>query len=131
MLEKESTIRAGKLVFTVFGFFFLALGIIGIFLPLLPTTPFVLLAAYFFSRSSERFHRWLIDHEFFGPMIKDWQEYGAIPLKTKVIAISVISVSAFFIVTNSGIPVWGKVPALLILATGAVFVLTRPARPKS
>ena len=60
------------------GIISLVFGIVGVALPLLPTTPFVLLAAVCFSQSSPRFHNWLVNHPTFGPLINDWQQYGAI-----------------------------------------------------
>lgn len=68
------------------GGFALAAGIVGIFLPLLPTTPFVLLAAYCFSRGSARCERWLLEHPRFGPMVRDWRTHRAIPLRAKQLA---------------------------------------------
>ncbi len=61
-------------------------GIVGIFLPLLPTTPFVLLAAFCFSRGSARWEAWLLQHPRFGPMVRDWRERRAIPLRAKQLA---------------------------------------------
>jgi uncharacterized membrane protein YbaN (DUF454 family) len=61
-------------------------GLAGIFLPLLPTTPFVLLAAFCFSRGSSRCERWLVEHPRFGPMVRDWREHHAIPLRAKQLA---------------------------------------------
>ena len=61
----------------------LALGIIGAFLPVMPTVPFVLLSAFAAARGSERLHVWLIAHPGFGPMIRDWQAYGAVSRKAK------------------------------------------------
>jgi uncharacterized membrane protein YbaN (DUF454 family) len=63
-----------------------ALGLIGVVLPLIPTVPFMLLAAFCFARSSERLHGWLLAHPSFGPPILDWQERGAISLQGKRIA---------------------------------------------
>ncbi|MGL6419722.1 YbaN family protein [Aeromonas allosaccharophila] len=60
------------------GWLAFATGIVGIVLPLLPTTPFMLLAAALFARSSPRFHRWLLTHPWFGPPIVDWQQYRGI-----------------------------------------------------
>jgi uncharacterized membrane protein YbaN (DUF454 family) len=70
------------------GFAFLALAVIGIFLPLLPTTPLVLVAAACFARSSERWHRWLLQNETFGPMIRSWEERRCVSLRVKAIAIT-------------------------------------------
>ncbi len=69
------------------GFLFLLLGLIGIPLPVLPSTPFILLAAWFFARSSERWHAWLLASDLFGPLINDWEQNRCISLRTKVVAI--------------------------------------------
>jgi uncharacterized protein len=65
-------------VFIALGFAALLLGLIGIFLPILPTTPFVLLAAAFFARGSERFHAWLLEHRITGPLIVDWYQHRSL-----------------------------------------------------
>ena len=72
---------------------FLVLGIVGIFLPLLPTTPFVLLAAACYARGSRRFYDWLLANRTFGPMILEWRQHGSIPYRTKVTAIVLMSVT--------------------------------------
>ena len=87
-----------KTIFICLGFLFVALGILGILLPLLPTTPFILLAAYFFSKSSERLHRWLTTQRQFGPLIQDWEQHGVIRKKPKIIA-TIMIVSVFAIST--------------------------------
>ena len=69
------------------GFVFLGLAIVGVFLPLLPTTPFVLLAAGCFAQSSERMHRWILANETFGPMVRDWEARRCVSCRVKAIAI--------------------------------------------
>lgn len=72
----------------------LALGVIGIVLPLLPTTPFVLLAAFCFARSSARYEHWLLSHPRFGPMVRDWRVYRAVPLRAKQLAWAMMVLSS-------------------------------------
>jgi uncharacterized membrane protein YbaN (DUF454 family) len=83
---------------------FLGLAVAGTFLPLLPTTPFLLLATYFFAKSSPRVHRWLLNSRWFGPLIQDWEERRAISLRTKfkaiVIVIVSISLTLYFVQPN-------------------------------
>ncbi len=77
----------------VVGVLSLVLGVLGIFLPVLPTTPFVLLAAACFARASERWYRWLTENRYCGPAIRDWRRTRSIPLRSKLIAITMIVVS--------------------------------------
>ena len=69
----------------------LVLGIIGIFLPLLPTTPFILLTAACWAKASPRFHNWLYHHRHFGPIIQNWENNGAVPRKAKFFAIGMMA----------------------------------------
>jgi uncharacterized membrane protein YbaN (DUF454 family) len=73
------------------GFVCVGLAALGVVLPLLPTTPFLLLAAACFARSSPRFYRTLLDNRVFGPLIRDWREHRAVPLRAKVMAITAIT----------------------------------------
>jgi len=77
----------------IIGFFFVGIGVIGIFLPLLPTTPFFLLAAICFARSSERFHKWLLNHRLFGKYVKGYQGKEKIPAKIKIFTICLLWVT--------------------------------------
>jgi uncharacterized membrane protein YbaN (DUF454 family) len=86
-VAREHSSPIVRAVFLAAGIALLGLGIAGIFLPLLPTTPLVLLAAGCFARSSRPFHDWLLAHRLFGPMIEEWQRYRSIPYRTKIIAI--------------------------------------------
>lgn len=72
-----------RLIYAGLGVTFLAMGIIGIFLPLLPTTPFLLLAAACFARASCRMHHWLLNHAVFGSIVLEWRQHHAIPWRAK------------------------------------------------
>lgn len=72
------------------GFLSVGLALVGIFLPLLPTTPFLLLAAFFFARSSDRFYAWLHTNRWFGEYLRNYREGRGIPLREKVITISLL-----------------------------------------
>lgn len=89
----EVRIAAGPLrvVLLAAGFVFVGLATLGVILPLLPTTPFLLLAAACFAKSSERFYRVLLDNRVFGPLIRDWREHRAIPMRAKILAITAIA----------------------------------------
>jgi uncharacterized protein len=72
----------------------LLLGLVGIFLPLLPTTPFVLLAAFCFARGSARWERWLLEHKRLGPIVRDWRLHHAVPLRAKQLATVMMAASS-------------------------------------
>ena len=80
-------------MFLIFGWVFFALGIIGILLPVMPTAPFILLAAGCWARSSKRFHFWLINHKYFGKYVRDWEESHAVPRYAKWLATIMMSLS--------------------------------------
>lgn len=75
------------------GWVCVVLGLAGVFLPLLPTTPFLILAAACFARSSPRFHAWLLANRTFGPLIHQWEKSRTIPRRTKLIAIAMMAVT--------------------------------------
>ncbi len=114
-----------RLIWVTLGLLSLGLGIIGIAVPLLPTVPFVLLAAFCFARSSEHLHNWLLTHPRFGPVIEDWNQNGAISPRIK--RISTLSILAVFGISL----VMGLRPVILIvqaitLGCVTVFIWTRP-----
>jgi uncharacterized protein len=103
-----------------------AIGAVGVFLPLLPTTPFLILAAALFARSSPRFEQWLLDHPRYGQPLIDWRREGAISRKAKIASVSLMSAS-YAIVWFVGPPqLWLKLLVGAILVACAAFVLTRP-----
>ena len=85
-----------KIAIAVFGVLSLGLGIIGIFLPLLPTTPFILLSAYLFAKSSTRLHYWITNHKLFGDYIRSYNEDKSISMQVKIMAIGMIWSSMLF-----------------------------------
>jgi hypothetical protein len=105
-----------------------ALGIVGAFLPLLPTTPFLLLAAYAFSRSSPRLHAWLLTHPRLGPPINRWQAHGAISRRAKLLSTAVMLAS---LAGSALAGVRGAIVMVqaIVLFCAAAFVLTRPDGP--
>ena len=118
-----------KLALMAAGWISLSLGVLGIFLPLLPTTPFVLLAAYCFSKSSQRLHHWLIHQPQLGPMILNWERYGSISKRAKVTAtVAMIVLFSFSLfILSMGILLKG---ILMGIATGVLcFIWTRPLPP--
>ncbi|WP_340149225.1 YbaN family protein [uncultured Sneathiella sp.] len=120
-----------KILLLLIGWFFVALGTIGLFLPVLPTTPFLLISLWAFSQSSERFHDWLYNHRVFGPPLQDWSRYGVIPLRAKIVAIGTMAISATLVIIFSSTPWYGITAMLLLMGIGAGFILTRPSRPKN
>lgn len=82
--------RAIRICLIIAGIFFVGVGTLGIVLPLLPTTPFLVLAAMCFSRSSERFHNWLLNNKWFGAYIKNYREGNGISLRQKVVVLSLL-----------------------------------------
>jgi len=114
-----------RLLWTFVGIVFLAIGAIGVVLPLLPTTPFLLLAAYCFARSSPRLHGWLLDHPSFGPLINNWEQYGSIDRRSKRIAMIVI-LFTLGITLAIGAPWWALASQAVVLAIVTTFILTRP-----
>ncbi|MFN3954247.1 MAG: YbaN family protein [Pararhodobacter sp.] len=104
------------------------LGAAGVVLPLLPTTPFMLLAAYCFARSSPRAERWLLEHPRFGPAIADWRAHGAISARAKRWAMLALAL-AFGVSLVLRLPVWVLVTQGVALSMVALFLLSRPTPP--
>lgn len=105
------------------GLLFLLLGGIGVVLPLLPTTPFVILAAACFARSSPRMHGWLLRSELFGPMLRDWEKNKCVSGRVKTLALSMMvvvgGISIVFFVPAG----WPRLASLGLLGLGCLTVL--------
>lgn len=117
-----------RTLWLILGLSFLALGLLGIVLPVLPTTPFLLLAAAAFAKSSPRLHRWLLDHPSLGPPIRNWEEHGAISIGAKRLALTTMAV-VFSLSLWLGLR-WEILAAQgLLMGVGAAFILSRPSGP--
>lgn len=114
-----------RYIYAGLGLFCVALGLIGVVLPLLPTVPFLLLATFFFANSSERLHNWIITHQTFGPMILDWQENGAIRPSAKKAATGSIA-AVFLLSLLFGAPSHVLVIQAVVLSCVLIFIWTRP-----
>jgi hypothetical protein len=108
-----------KIVLNLIGVLAVALGVLGIFLPLLPTTPFLLLASACFARSSTRLHHWLRSNPVFGKYLRDYEDGRGLPLRGKVVILLLMWASLGYSMTKVGMPV---LIALLSLIGAAVTV---------
>ena len=106
-------------------YLFLALALVGVVLPGLPTVPFLLLAAWFAAKGSQRLHNWLYGHPHLGRLLIDWEQQGAISRFSKVTAVLVILVSWVIMYTRIDNP-WLLAGLTLVLAAVVLFLLSRP-----
>lgn len=118
-----------KILFNIAGTLALFLAILGIFLPLLPTTPFLLLASACYIRGSERLHQWLLNNQLFGPYLANLQAGRGIPLRTKIVALTLMWASLAFSAWYVPVP-WVR-PLLLIPGVGvSVYLLRMKTLPR-
>ncbi len=120
-----------RALFFVSGLALTALGIVGAFLPLLPTTVFLILAAACFARSSPRLETWILDHRQFGPLVRNWREHGVIPPRAKALACGGMALGFVGFWFGVHPRLWLSLVVGAALAACAVFVLTRPSAPAS
>jgi len=126
---KQAHKHMGRAIYLMIGLVCLLAGFIGIFLPLLPTTPFVLLAAYCFSRSSETLHQKLLSHKLFGPIIDEWEQHGVIPLKVKCFSSTMMLVMVSYPLIFREFDLWLKMLAVAVVIVALVYVWSRPSVP--
>lgn len=129
--ENKPRSRLAKALYGLVGGIALVLGVIGIFLPGLPTTPFVLLAAACFAKASPRVHQWMLQHQLIGPLLRNWEEHRSLTLRTKCVAIgSMLLMIAISIWSFADRP-WIQISLLILAAIGAATVLRIPTRPSA
>jgi uncharacterized membrane protein YbaN (DUF454 family) len=121
--------KTRNIFYIILGSISLVLGTLGIFLPLLPTTPFYLLTAWAYMKGSEKLYQKVMNNKFFGTIVRDFKENKTIPLKTKIITVSLLWItilsSAFFFVS-----VWWVKILLVVIATGVtIHILSYKTKP--
>lgn len=126
--DKVSSSKLKRIIFYVIGYLSIALGIIGIIFPILPTTPFLLLAAACFARNSEKAYNWLLNNKLFGKFIRDYRDGKGLPVKVKIytllflwlsIIVSIVFISIF----------WVQILLLIIASAVSIHVITiKPKR---
>jgi uncharacterized membrane protein YbaN (DUF454 family) len=121
--------RLSRYFYLGLGWLCVGFGAIGIVVPVLPTTPFLLVAVWAFSRSSPEIAARLRSHPRFGHYIRHWQDHGVIPLKAKVLAMLMMAGAGFYLVRFSGAPAWAAYSACAALLAVGVYILTRPSVP--
>lgn len=115
-----------RYVYLAVGLLFVGLGVLGAFLPVLPTTPLLLVSLWAFAKSSPRLERWLLEHPRFGPRLVAWRTHRVIPLGVKLTAYaSMIASLTVMAVLGRW---WAFGSAAVVMAIGAVYITTRPSR---
>jgi uncharacterized membrane protein YbaN (DUF454 family) len=118
-----------KVLYSTLGLFLTLLGIVGAFLPVMPTTVFLIGALFCFTRSSPRLENWLIQHPKYGPGLVAWRKHGAISKKVKCIACCSMLLSFIFVYLFASMPLPAYIGIGVFMGVGAYFVVTRPSLP--
>jgi uncharacterized membrane protein YbaN (DUF454 family) len=114
--------------FLVIGVLAFALGIVGIFLPLLPTTPLIIVAAACFARAYRPFHEWLLAHRYFGPMLHEWYSHRSLPYRTKILAIVMMLIGFGGSIVFFVRPAWAQLLAAVFALLLAIWLYRIPSR---
>ena len=130
MSPSPSSSRTVRWLLWLAGTVSLALGLIGVVLPGLPTTPFVLLAAACYAKASPRLHAWLLNHRFLGPMVRDWEQHRSLTRRTKTVAIGSMVVMVGLSAWGFRHQPWVLAALLAAAAVGLVVVARIPTRER-
>jgi uncharacterized protein len=116
-----------RIIYIGLGWMFVALGVIGLIMPLMPGAVFLIIAAWCFARSSPRFEAWLLDHPTLGKPLRDWRAAGAIPRSAKILACvgMAMGFSVFWYSVDPSVPLGAAVAAFFLAC--AAYVVSRPA----
>ena len=117
-----------RTVYLAIGWISLALGLIGLALPVMPTVPFVLVAFWAFSQSSPKLSRRLLANPHFGPALRNWLRHNAIPRRVKLLTIAMMA-GGCAVSWGLGVPTWALAAQIAICMAVAAYILTRPDPP--
>jgi uncharacterized protein len=117
-----------RVLYFIIGISFFVLGFVGAFTPILPTTPFMIVALMCFSKSSPKFYNWLYYHKIFGPPIRQWEDHRVIPIYAKVLAVSIMGISQLYLYIFIELTLWIKVLSTVIISYGCWFILSKPSK---
>ena len=112
-------------MYAILGWISVGLGLLGVVLPVLPTTPFMILAAFLFAKGSPRARAWLVGHKLFGQHILHWEESGTIERRVKRLAVGTMAV-VFLVSVILQLPIYVLAAQFLLMFPAALFVWTRP-----
>lgn len=121
--------RYRRYFFLAIGWLCMALGAIGVVLPVLPTTPFLLVAVWAFSRSSPELAARIRNHPRLGPYVRHWQDHGVIPVQAKVLASLMMAGAGVYLVRYSETPPWAAYGTCAVMAGLAIYIISRPSQP--
>ena len=122
-------LRLARPFWFALGWIAVALAAAGAVLPLLPTTPFLLVAVWAFGKSSERWRQWIYRQPTFGPLVMAWERHGVIPVWGKAAAVGAMATSFGLLAYAGRVPPWALALIAAVLLAAAAFILSRPSRP--
>jgi uncharacterized protein len=116
-----------RLIYLGVGWLGLGMAVAGVILPILPTTPMLLVAAWAFGKSSPELAERIRNHRFFGPPVRDWQDHGVISARAKLLAVAVIALMGAWLLFSGSLPMWVTLLTIAIMTGAGVFVGSRPS----
>ena len=116
-----------KMILISLGWFCVGLGFIGIFVPGIPTTIFLIIALWAFTKSSKKLRNWLLNHKKFGPILNNWQQYKVVPLRAKILMVVLMSLASilfYYSLQN----LYLTIGLVIILVLVAIYVISLPSK---
>ena len=116
-----------KLILLIVGWLCVCFGFVGIFIPGIPTTIFLIIALWAFARSSKRFHAWLLNHQRFGPILRNWESHKVVPIKAKIVMV-ILQILVVIMVQYTFNSLFVTVALLIVLILVASYVISLPSK---